>query len=123
MKLLLMLSVLVANVSWAKVVISKDQLFLETTAGRTPLSSLNTMLEKREVKKLKLHGDGKAHIVSFAKKNGDVRNYSIDHRGFIYDIEPFSKYTITKVHPNGDIEFKETPGKRYKITSEGYYVY
>lgn len=124
MKLLLALSFLIANVSWAKVVISKDQLFLETTAGRTPISSLNTLIEKREVKNLKLHGDGLAHVVSFSKKKGEpVKNYSIDHRGFIYDIEPFSNYTVSKVHPNGDIEFKETPGKRYKITSEGYYIY
>jgi len=124
MKFLLVLSFLATNVSWAKVVINKDQLFLETTAGRTPISSLNTMIEKRQIKNLKLHGDGVAHIVSFAKKKGEEpKNYSIDHRGFIYDIEPFSRYTITKVHPNGEFEFKEAPGKRYKVTSEGYFIY
>lgn len=125
MKLLCVLSFFVATTAFAKVVINKDQLFLETSAGgRTPISNLNTMIEKREISKLKLYGDGKTHIVSFAKKKGGKeKNYSVDHRGFIYEIEPFSNYTITKVHENGDVEFKEAPGKKYKVTSEGYYIY
>ena len=123
MKLLIILSLITSFSALAKVVIKKDELFLDTKAGRTPISSLNTMLDKKEVKNLKLHGDGKAHVVSFAKKNGEEKLYSIDQRGFIYDIEPFSKYSVSKVYENGDIEFKEVPGKRYKVTAEGYFVY
>lgn len=123
MKFLFIFSILVTSSAFAKVVINKDKLFLDTTAGRTPISTLNTMIEKKEVKKLKLHGDGKAHVVSFSKNKGNEKLYSIDHRGFIYDIQPFSDYTVSKVYENGDIEFKEAPGKRYKVTSEGYFVY
>lgn len=124
MKFFTLFLFLFAQASFAKVIIKNDQFFLETTAGRTPMSTLNNLIEKREISKLKLHGDGKAHVVSFVKKkdNGE-KLYSIDHRGFIYDIKPFSNYTVSKVYDNGDIEFKEEPGKRYKITSEGYFIY
>lgn len=123
MKFLTMFLFLFAQTSFAKVIIKNDQLYLETTAGRTPMSTLNTMIDKKEVSKLKLHGDGKAHVISFAKNRGDEKLYSIDHRGFVYDIKPFSNYSVSKVYENGDIEFKQEPGKRYKVTSEGYYVY
>ena len=124
MRLLFVMSFLLSSSVMGKVVINKDQLFLETKGGgRTPISNLNTMLDKREIKNLKLYGEGSAHIVSFAKEKGKEKNYSIDHRGYIYDIEPFSNYTVSKVYKNGDVEFKEVPGRRYKVTSEGYYIY
>lgn len=120
----LMLSFLITTSSaFAKITIKDKKIFIEDKSTSTPLLAVNDMLKDKSISKLKTYDDGKIHLISFAKKDGPVKLYSVDEKGFIYDIAPFSGYTVTKINDKGQFEFAEVPNRKYTVSSKGFYLY
>jgi hypothetical protein len=113
---------LLTPAAFAKIAVKGDKVFIESKGERTPLMMVNSMIKKKEISKLKLYGSGAANVISFAKKGEDEKLYSVDRNGFIYAIEPFSNYEVNQVDSDGLVQFKEVPGKSYRITSKGFFI-
>lgn len=120
--MILALSLLTSS-SFAKIISTDDKFFITTKDGQIPLSSVNDMLKSKTISKIKLYGDGSAHIISFAKKKGPMKLYSVDEKGFIYSIKPFSEYSVTKVDENGKFSFQEDPKRKYTVSPKGFFFY
>jgi hypothetical protein len=108
---------------FAKISIDNHQLFIDSSSGNVPLFLVNNMLKDQLISKLKLYENGQIHLISFSKKGGEVRLYSVDEKGYIYDIAPFSKYSIRATDKDGKFEFAEVPGRKYSVTPKGLYLY
>lgn len=104
---------------FSKISVNNHQLFIDNV----PLFLVNSMLKQQLISKLKLYENGRIHLISFSKKGGEVKLYSVDEKGYIYDIAPFSKYSISSTDKEGQFEFTEVPGKKYTITPKGFYLY
>jgi hypothetical protein len=114
---------LVSTSLFAKIVKKEDGLYIESKESQSPIESINHLVRLGSVKKLTIYGNGNINLVSFAKGNGPLKLYSVDLKGFIYAIEPFSSYRISEVHPDGSFRFQEFPNRKYKINDQGYFLY
>ena len=121
--ILLVLSILLSATANAKVIISKDIYYIENKNGNIPLLSVNAMIKEKSISKIVLYGNGSANLISFATKNGPVKLYSIDEKGFTYSIEPFASYNVTSTDQDGKFEFKEVPKRKYYIDAKGFFFY
>ena len=120
---LLSLSMLLTTSVFAKIVTEEGQYYVESKAGKTAMMNVNDMLKKNEISKVKIYGEGKVNLISFSKESGPEKLYSVDEKGFIYSIEPFTSYTVTNVMPDGKFQFKETPKRKYTVSPKGFFVY
>lgn len=120
---LILLAMLLSSTSFARIVSLDHRYYIETNGKEEPIYLLNSLIEKKAVKTIKIYGGGNINVISFAKNNGPEQLYSIDEKGYMYAIEPFSKYKISKIHNNNLIQFAEAPNKRFFINSQGYYIY
>ena len=118
---LLALSTVLTSSAFAAVVSSKGQYFIETNNGVQPIMTVNDMIEKNTISNIKTYGN--ANLISFSAKKGPVTLYSIDHKGFIYSIKPFSSYTVNEVDSDGKIKFSEVPNRKYVVDAKGFYFY
>ena len=120
---LITLSLVLSTSAFARIVKEKNRLFVETRQSKTPIHMVNTMLKDKSISKLKTYEDGKIHVISFSKHDGPVKLYSVDEKGYIYSIEPFSNYSISKVDNNGRFQFNEVPNRKYVVDAKGYFLY
>ncbi len=120
---LLLLSLLISSASFARIVSLDHRYYIETNGKEEPIYLLNELIEKKIVKTIKVYNGGNVNMISFAKKGEAEKLYSIDEKGYIYAIEPFSKYRVSKVDRNNHIQFAEAPSKKYFINSHGYFIY
>lgn len=111
------------SLAFGKVVMVDDRVYIRKDGRQIPVFLVNELIEKRRVKKVNLFGEGKAHLISFAIKGESEKLYSIDDQGFIYAIEPYSKYNVNKVTDSGDFAFREMPGKMFKVTDKGFFIH
>lgn len=118
---LLALSAALSTSAFAAIVSSKGQYFIETKSGVQPLMAVNEMIQKNTISNIKTYGS--ANLISFSEKKGPVTLYSIDHKGFIYSIKPFSGYTVSDVDAEGKFKFSEVPNRQYVVDAKGYYFY
>lgn len=109
--------------AYAKIVIRNDQVYLQSSGEQKPLVMVNELIQSKAISKIKLYGGGEVRMISFAKNEKKEKLYSVDQKGFVYSIEPFTNYTVSKVNPGGTVEFKEKPGRRYKVDKNGYFLY
>ena len=109
--------------SYAKVVFTKDRLYLQKKGEQLPISFVNEMIENKAISKIKLYGGGDIRLISFAKEDSKEKLYSVDEKGYVYSIEPFTSYSVSKVNSNGTVEFKQQPGKQYRINKDGFFLY
>lgn len=109
--------------AWAKISIKDHQLFMDDSSSSFPLTLVNNMLKQQLISKVKIYEDGNIHLISFSKKGEKVKIYSVDEKGFIYDISPFSKYSISSTNKQGQFEFSEEPGRKYTVNPEGFFLY
>jgi hypothetical protein len=109
--------------AYAKVVFTKDRLYLQKKGEQLPLSFVNEMIENKAISKIKLYGGGDVRMISFAKEDDKEKIYSVDEKGYVYSIEPFTSYSVSKVNSNGTVEFKQQPGRKYRISKEGFFLY
>jgi hypothetical protein len=100
-----------------------DRLYLRKDGKQVPVFLVNEFIDKKKVKKVNLFDGGKVHIVSFAIKGDREKLYSVDDQGYIYSIEPFSKYSVDKITEDGSFVFKEVPGKQFRVTGKGFFVH
>jgi hypothetical protein len=114
---------LISTSSFARIVHSKDKMFIEQDGNRVPMETVNNLIRENKISKIKLYGDGKAHVISFAKKGESEKLYSVDEKGFIYSLDPFTKYKVKDVHDDGRLSFEEVPGRKYKVSSKGFFLY
>jgi len=118
---LLLAAMLLATNALAKISRSGDQLFIEAKGKSSPLGMVNDLISKKQVSKVKLYGDGDMHLISFAKEGEKERLYSVDEKGYTYAIKPFADYSVDKIKKDR-VEFKEQPGREYKVSSTGLFL-
>jgi hypothetical protein len=111
------------STAFAKIVMMDDKVYLRKDGRQVPVFIVNELIEKEKVKKVHLYGEGKVHLISFAKKGEKEKLYSVDDQGYIYAIEPFAKYKVDKIVDNGHFVFHEVPGKKFRVTDKGYFVH
>lgn len=120
----LSLAILMLSTSAFSAIISeKGKLYIRSKNGKAPIIKVNDLLEKEQVKNLKLFGNGDVNLLSFKTDKTDEKLYSVDEKGFIYSIEPFASYDVTRVHQDGKVEFKQEPKKKYRINEKGFFLY
>lgn len=122
-KMLLLCSALLCTSAFASIVRVDDKLFLRSKGKQVPLLMVNELIQNKTVTKVKLYGEGRVPMVSFAKKNEKEKLYSVDEKGFVYSIEPFASYDVADIGDDGSIRFKQVPGRKYKINSQGFFLY
>ncbi|MGE3609308.1 MAG: hypothetical protein AB7I27_06950 [Bacteriovoracaceae bacterium] len=123
MKLLTLLFLLYSASSFSKIVILGEKVFFENNGKQVPIILVNQLIDQKEVSHLKLYNGGEINIISFAKGNQKELLYSVDENGFLYSIEPFTGYQVEKVFSDGNFTFKQLPGKKYHISSKGFFLY
>ncbi len=111
------------SAAFAKIVMIDDKVFLRKDGRQVPVFVVNELIEKDKVKKVNLFGEGKVHLISFAKKNEKEKLYSVDEQGYIYSIEPFADYKVDKIVDGSRFVFQQAPGKKYRVTDKGYFVH
>lgn len=120
---LLALSMVLSTSAFAKIVSAKGEYFVESKSGKQPLMSVNEMIRKNTISNIKTYGDGNANLISFSEKKGPVMLYSVDEKGFIYSIKPFSGYTVSDVDADGKFKFAEVPNRKYVVDAKGFFFY
>lgn len=119
---LVTLSLVLSTSAFARIVKEKNRLFIETNTSKSPITMVNDLVKNKTISKLKMYDNGKVHLLSFAKHNGPTKLYSVDEKGYIYSIEPFSNYEVSSVN-DGKFQFKEVPNRRYIVDAKGYFLY
>lgn len=112
-----------SSAAFAKIVVHEDKLFIRKSGKQVPIMLVNQLVDQKAITHLKLYGGGDIHLVSFAKEGEKEKLYSVDEKGFIYSIEPFTSYEIEKVHAEGFVTFKQQPLRKYRISSKGFFLY
>lgn len=120
---LILACALMASSSFASIVSEKGRLFVQTQTSKQPIMKVNELTAKNQIDKVKLYDNGSVNIISFSTPKEGQRLYSVDQKGYIYSIEPFSKYEVSKVHPGGKIEFKQVPNRKYTVNEKGFFLY
>ena len=117
----LALTVLVSTSAFAGIITSKNQYFIQTKLGDVPLMAVNKQLKEQSISNIKTYGN--AHLISFATNKDTVKLYSVDQKGFIYNIEPYSSYTVASTDESGKFQFNEVPGRKFIVNSKGFYFH
>lgn len=120
---LLILAFLLPSSIYAKIISSNDLYYIQTRKGNVPVMSVNKMISEKTISHIKIYGNGMPHLISFATKNGPVKLYSVDERGFIYSIEPFTSFTVSTTEDNGQFQFNEVPGRKYNVDTKGFFFH
>lgn len=107
----------------AKVVMIDDQVYLRNDGKQLPVFLVNELIDKEKVKKVNLYDEGRLHIISFAVKGESEKLYSVDDQGYVYSIDPYSGYKVDRVTSKGLFQFKELPGRKFRVTSKGFFIH
>ena len=116
------LLIVLKSTAFAKIVMIDDKVYLRKDGQQIPVFVVNDLIEKEKVKKVHLFGDGKVHLISFAEKGEKEKLYSVDDKGYIYAIEPYAKYKVSKVVDKERFVFQEVPNKQFRVTSKGFFI-
>lgn len=111
------------STAFAKIVMIDNRVFLRNEGKQVPVLLVNELIEKDKVKKVNLYNGGRLHLLSFSVGKDAEKLYSVDESGFMYSIEPFSKYKVDRVSDNGTFQFREFPGRSYRVTEKGFFVH
>ena len=109
--------------AFAKIVMIDDKVFVRKDGRQVPVFVVNDLIGNGKVKKVHLYGEGKVHLISFSIKSEPEVLYSVDDQGYIYAIEPFAKFSVEKVSESGRFQFKQQPGKEYRVTDKGFFIH
>ena len=107
----------------AKIINREGVFFMDSGDATTPLLMVNELIQKKKICQIILYAEGNVHLVSFAKEGQPTKLYSVDSEGFIYDLEPFSKYEVKKIYPNGTFEFKQRAGVSFHVSRKGFFLH
>lgn len=107
----------------AKITTHNHRYYVQVKNRMAPIHLLNTLIENREVSAIKIYANGNIHMISFAKKDGVEKVYSIDEKGYMYAIEPFSHYQVSRIDKKNMIQFAQVPHKKFFINSDGFFIY
>jgi hypothetical protein len=106
----------------AKIVMIDDEVYLRKDGQQIPVFVVNQLIAKEKVKKVHLFGEGRIHLISFAENGEEEKLYSVDDKGYIYSIEPYSRYRVSKIVDNEHFIFQEEPKKNFRVTSKGFFI-
>ncbi len=108
----------------SKIVTHNGAFFIINNQERVPLFIVNQLVEKNEISRIKLYGAGNAHLISFSKVSDKKEKlYSVDEKGFIYSINPFTEYTVTEVDEDGKFKFREVQDKKFFVNKKGFFLH
>lgn len=111
------------SAAFAKIVMIDDRVYMRNDGKQVPVFLVNDLIDKEKVKKVNLYDGGKLHLISFAISGEREKLYSVDEQGYMYSIEPFSKFQVDKVSDNGRFQFRQMPGKLYRVTEKGFFIH
>jgi hypothetical protein len=117
------LFILLMNSLQAKIINREGVFFLGSGSESTPIIMLNELIQQKKVSQIILYAQGSIHLLSFAKEGEKPKLYSVDAKGFIYALDPYMNYDVSKVNSNGTFEFKQRPGLSYHVSSKGFYLH
>lgn len=115
--------VLLTSSAFARIVEIEHRYYVETNGVEEPISLLNDLVVKKQISTIKIYSGGKLNMVSFAKKGEKEKHYSVDGKGFMYEIQPFSNYRVSRIDRQNMIHFAEAPKKRFFINSDGFFIH
>lgn len=121
-KFCLTLLALMSFSAFGKIIHKEDMFFIETNGDLVPIVMVNELIQNKKVSAVKLYDSGNVNMITFAKHGGRVKNYSVDHKGFAYAIEPFTSHRVEMIDKRGLIRFAEYPGRKYYITKDGFFI-
>lgn len=116
------LLIVLKSTAFAKIVMIDDKVYLRKDGQQVPVFVVNELIEKEKVKKVHLFGEGRIHLISFAEEGEKEKLYSVDEKGYIYAIEPYSRYRVSKVVDKERFVFKEEPKKNFRVTNKGFFI-
>lgn len=106
----------------ARIIFQKERLYLQSNGEQRPLSMVNELIQKNAISKVKIYDNGGINLISFSTRSGEEKIYSVDEKGFVYSIAPFTNFSISRIG-HGLVEFKQFPGRQYRIDRNGYFLY
>lgn len=119
----LLATLILSSSAFAKIVSNDHRYFVSTNGKEQPIHLLNSLIENKQVSAIKIYAGGNINVISFAKKGGAEKLYSIDDKGYMYAIEPFANYRINKIDRDNMIRFAEAPSKRFFVNNKGFFIY
>jgi hypothetical protein len=119
---LMFLSICFSANAWSKIISHEGKMYLRDSGKQVPLELVNELVKKGEVSEVTLFEGGEVRMLSFARKGQPARIYSVDQKGFVYSIEPFTNYRV-KTTKKGLVQFHEEPKRFYKIDPNGIFTY
>lgn len=120
---LIMVLMIFSTMSFAKIIKKSDQLYVKSSHGEEPITLVNNLMKEGSISKITIFANGSINLLSFAKKGGSEKIYSVDEKGFAYAIEPFASYTIEKMTQDGRFQFHQRPAKQYYVNAEGFFLH
>ncbi len=116
------LLIVMKSSAFAKIVMIDDKVYLRKDGQQIPVFVVNELIEKDRVSKVHLFGDGNVHLISFAQKGDLEKLYSVDEKGYIYAIEPYSRFKVSKIVDGERFVFEELPKKNFRVTNQGFFI-
>jgi hypothetical protein len=108
--------------SMAKIISHDGKMYLRDSGKQLPLELVNDLIKKGTISEITLFEGGEVPMLAFAHKNQSNKLYTVDAKGFVYSIEPFTNYRVKTVE-KGLVQFHEEPKRFYKINQQGLFVY
>jgi hypothetical protein len=124
-KSIILLTILIFQFNFnalGKIIKKEDGVFIQSSGKEKEVFLVNQLLKKGLLSNLTTYKDGQIHLLSFKTINKPLRLYSVDSKGFIYDIKPFSEYEVSEVTPAQYFKFKELPKKSFRVDAHGFFV-
>ncbi len=105
-----------------KIIKKEDGIFIQSRGEEKEIFLVNQLLKKGLLSNLTTYKDGQVHLLSFKTKDKPLRLYSVDSKGFIYDIKPFSEYEVSEVTPSQFFKFRELPNRSFRVDAHGFFI-
>jgi hypothetical protein len=99
-----------------------DGIYVQKDQKEKEIFLVNQLIKKGELSNLTLYHNGGLNLISFKTNLNNKKLYSVDSKGFIYDIKPYSDYQIAEIYPSLHFKFKELPKKIFWIDDNGYFL-
>jgi hypothetical protein len=120
--ILTVLILLISSSSFAKIIYSNKKLFIEQDGHRTPVEMVNQLIKEGKITKVRLFRKGEVHMISFSNDKAPEKLFTVDEKGFIYTLEPYTNYNIKEVRRDGKFSFEEVPGRLFEVSKEGLFL-
>ena len=125
LRVILLVTILISQVQTkadGKIIKKEDGIFIQTGELEKEIFLVNQLIKKGDLSSLTIYQDGRLNLISFKTTLNTKKLYSVDSKGFIYDIKPYSGYEISEISPSQYFKFKEIPKKYFSVDKNGFFI-